>query len=77
MSGLEFVRFLSPVLKKKSALKLKLSKRKSQGVYLDSKTLQELMKEKAKVKEELKSYDRHFISKVGKAPSNKEKEPLK
>jgi hypothetical protein len=77
LNGEEFVQFISTPLKKKSALELGLSEKKAQGFYLKSMTVKELMEEKNKVKNELKYYDKIFIKKVGKPPSNREKEPLK
>lgn len=77
LSGEDFVKYISTPLKKKSALELGLSDKKAQGYYLKKLTVEELMEEKNKVKNELKYYDKMFIKKVGKPPSNKEKEPLK
>lgn len=77
LSGEEFVKFISVPLRKKSALELALSERKAQGYFLKSLTVEELMEEKNRVKNELKYYDKIFFKKVGKTPSNQEKEPLK
>jgi hypothetical protein len=77
LSGEDFVKYISTPLKKKSALELGLSDKKAQGYYLKKLSVEELMEEKNKVKNELKYYDRMFIKKVGKPPSNREKEPLK
>lgn len=77
MSGEQFVRFISTPLRKKSAIELRLSEKKAQGFFLKKLSVEELMSEKNKVKNELKYYDKVFINKVGKPPSNREKEPLK
>lgn len=77
ISGEEFVRYISTPLKKNSALQLCLSEKKAQGYFLKEISVEDLMEEKNKVKKELKYYDRVFIKKVGKSPSNREKEPLK
>lgn len=77
LSGEDFVRFISVPLRKKSALELGLSERKAQGCFLKRLSVEELMEEKNRVKNELKYYDKLFIKKVGKPPSNREKEPLK
>lgn len=77
LTGEEFVRHISVPLRKKSALELGLSEKKAQGYYLKKLSVEELMEEKNKVKNELKYYDKIFIKKVGKPPSNREKEPLK
>lgn len=77
MSGEDFVRFISTPLRKKSAIELHLSEKKAQGYFLKKLSVEELMSEKNKVKSELKYYDKKFIEKVGKPPSNREKEPLK
>ena len=77
LSGEDFIRFISTPLKKKSALELGLSEKKAQGYFLKKLSVEELMDEKNKVKNELKYYDKIFIKKVGKPPSNREKEPLK
>ena len=77
MSGEDFVRYISTPLKKKSAIELGLSEEKAQGLYLKKLSVEDLMNEKNKVKNELKYYDKVFIKKVGKPPSNREKEPLK
>lgn len=77
LSGEEFVRHISIPLRKKSALELGLSEKKAQGYFLKKLSVEELMEEKNKVKNELKYYDKIFIKKVGKPPSNREKEPLK
>ncbi len=57
--------------------KLGLDAPKIQGKHLSSFSLEDLMREKKKVKNELKVYDQSFQNKFKRAPSRAEKEPMR
>ena len=57
--------------------KLGLDAQKIQGKHLSSFSTEDLMREKKKVKNELKVYDQSFQHKFKRAPSRAEKEPMR
>ena len=57
--------------------KLGLDNQKIQGKHLSTFSMDDLMREKKKVKNELKIYDQAFQSKFKRAPSRAEKEPMR
>ena len=57
--------------------KLGLDNTKVNGKHLLSYSLEELMQEKKKVKNELKYYDQAFLNKFSRIPNRTEKEPMR
>ena len=57
--------------------KLGLDAQKIQGKHLSTFSMEDLMREKKKVKNELKIYDQSFQSKFKRVPSRAEKEPMR
>ena len=57
--------------------KLNLDAQKIQGKHLSTFSNEDLMREKKKVKNELKIYDQSFQSKFRRLPSRAEKEPMR
>ena len=57
--------------------KLGIDSQKIQGKHLSTFSMEDLMREKKRVKTELKIYDQSFQSKFKRAPSRVEKEPMR
>ena len=60
-----------------SLAKLNLDNSKIQGKHLVGYSLDDLEKEKKRVKNELKVYDQDFVNRYKRAPNRTEKEPMR
>ena len=60
-----------------SLAKLNLDNSKIQGKHLVGYSLEDLEKEKKRVKNELKIYDQDFVNRYKRAPNRTEKEPMR
>lgn len=60
-----------------SMTRLRMDAASTQGRDLPTRSLEDLLLEKRKVKRELKNYDQSFMSQFGRLPTREEKEPMR